>query len=45
MQKYDPPLSVTHKMIKYIAMISEKLGKMSITQDINSKSHLRKIIE
>lgn len=42
MQKYEPPFSITHKMIKYIAMISEKLGKMSITQDINSKPHLRK---
>lgn len=42
MQKYEPPFSITHKMIKYIALISEKLGKMSITQDINSKPHLRK---
>lgn len=42
MQKYKPPFSITNKMIRDIASISEKLGKMDITQNINSKPHLRK---
>lgn len=39
---YEPPFNITHKMIEYIASISEKLGKMSVSQNMKSKPYLRK---
>lgn len=42
MEKYQPPFSITNKMLLYVAAISEKLGKISVKANLESKPHLRK---
>lgn len=42
MEKYQPPFSITNKMLSYVASISEKLGSISVKANPESKPHLRK---
>lgn len=42
MSQYQPPYSITNTMLSYISSISERLGKISVTQDFTSKPHLQK---
>ena len=42
MGDYKPPFTVTDKMISYISSISEKIGRITVTNSLISKPHLRK---
>ena len=42
MGDYKPPFTVTDKMISYISSISEKIGRITVTNSLVSKPHLRK---
>lgn len=42
MNQYNPPFQITNKMLSYVASISEKIGKISATNNMESKPHLRR---
>ena len=42
MEKYTPPFTITNEMLSLVASISEKIGKISITTNLENKPHLRK---
>lgn len=42
MEKYTPPFTITNEMLSLVASISEKVGKISITTNLENKPHLRK---
>ena len=42
MPGYVPPFTITNQMLTLVSSISEKVGKISIVGNINSKPHLRK---
>ena len=39
---YKPPFTITNTILKYVASISEKLGKLNATHGLENKPHLRK---
>ena len=39
---YKPPFTITNTILKYVASISEKLGKLNAIQGLENKPHLRK---
>lgn len=39
---YKPPFTITNAILKYVASISEKLGKLNAVQSLENKPHLRK---
>ena len=39
---YKPPFTITNAILKYVASISEKLGKLNAVQGLENKPHLRK---
>lgn len=39
---YKPPFTITNAILKYVASISEKLGKLNAVQNLENKPHLRK---
>ena len=41
---YKPPFTITNAILKYVASISEKLGKLNAVQGLENKPHLRKTI-
>lgn len=42
MEKYIPPFNITNEMLILVSSISEKIGRISITKNLESKPHLRK---
>lgn len=40
--EYIPPFSITNQMIVLVSSISEKMGRISVTSNLESKPHLRK---
>ena len=42
MEKYTPPFTITNEMLSLVSSISEKVGKISITSNLENKPHLRK---
>ena len=40
--EYTPPFNITNQMLLLVSQISEKVGKISITSNMQSKPHLRK---
>lgn len=42
MEKYNPPFNITNQMVSLISSISEKVGQISITRNLERKPHLRK---
>ena len=42
MDRYQPPFSITNEMLSYVSSISEKVGRISVTRDWESKPRLRK---
>ena len=42
MEQYQPPFQITNSMLSYVSSISEKLGKISVTSNLESKPFLRK---
>ena len=42
MTDYSPPYTISNKMLERVASISEKVGKISIHKELESKPHLRR---
>ena len=42
MNRYDPPYTITNSMLTSVSRISEKLGKISTAQGLETKPHLRR---
>lgn len=42
MSKYTPPFQITNEILSYVALISEKIGKISAVSNLESKPHLRR---
>lgn len=42
MREYIPPYKITNKILSYVASISEKIGKISVVSNLESKPHLRR---
>ncbi|MBQ8814737.1 MAG: Fic family protein [Lachnospiraceae bacterium] len=42
MSDYRPPFEITNEMLSYVASISEKIGRITATVNLESKPHLRK---
>lgn len=42
MEAYTPPFNITNRMLTLVSSISEKVGKISVTSNMQSKPHLRK---
>lgn len=42
MGEYKPPFTITNRILLYIASISEKVGRITATGNLESKPHLRK---
>ena len=42
MEKYNPPFNITNEMLSLVSSISEKVGRISVTRNLESKPHLRK---
>lgn len=42
MEKYNPPFNITNQMLSLVSSISEKVGRMSVTRNLEKKPHLRK---
>lgn len=42
MEKYNPPFHITNQMLSLVSSIAEKVGRISVTSNLESKPHLRK---
>lgn len=42
MGEYKPPFTITNKILSYVSSISEKIGRISVTSNLEAKPHLRK---
>lgn len=42
MEEYKPPYSLTEEMLNLVSAISEKMGKIDVYHNLESKPHLRK---
>lgn len=42
MSNYTPPFNITNGMLTLVSSISEKIGKISVTSNMQAKPHLRK---
>ena len=39
---YEPPFTITNRIVSYAASISEKIGRITLLSDMEAKPHLRK---
>ena len=42
LKNYSPPFVITNEIVSYISSISEKLGRLAATSNLESRPHLRK---
>lgn len=42
MGEYKPPFSITNEILSYVSSISEKIGRITATSNLEAKPHLRK---
>lgn len=42
MELYSPPFQITNQMLSLVSSISEKLGRIGVTSNLQAKPHLRK---
>lgn len=42
MGEYKPPFSITNEILSYVSSISEKIGRITATGNLEAKPHLRK---
>lgn len=42
MRNYEPPFTITNKMLGYVASISEKVAKITSRRQLDTKPHLRR---
>ena len=39
---YEPPFTITNRIVSYVASISEKIGRITLLSDMEAKPHIRK---
>ena len=39
---YKPPFTITNQILSYVSSISEKIGRITATGNLEAKPHLRK---
>lgn len=42
MKEYKPPFTITNEILSYVSTISEKVGRITATANLESKPHLRR---
>lgn len=42
MGDYKPPFTITNEILSYVSSVSEKIGRITATNNLEAKSHLRK---
>lgn len=42
MEGYKPPFTITNSILSYVASISEKVGRITVMNNMENKSHLRR---
>jgi len=42
MSDYQPPFTITNEILSYVSSISEKIGRITATNNLEAKPHLRK---
>jgi len=42
MREYEPPFTITNEILTYVSSISEKIGRITAANNLESKPHLRK---
>lgn len=42
MSGYKPPFNITNEILAYVSSISEKIGKISVANNLETKPHLRR---
>ncbi len=42
MGRHKPPFSITNRILSYVSLISEKIGRISATSNLETKPHLRR---
>ena len=42
MGEYKPPFTITNKILSYVSLISEKIGRITANSSLEAKSHLRR---
>ena len=42
MGEYKPPFTITNRILSYVSSISEKIGRITATSNLETKPHLRK---
>lgn len=42
MDQYNPSYEITNQILEYVASISEKVGRISVTTNLDNKPHLKK---
>lgn len=42
MDEYKPPFTITNKILSYVSLISEKIGRITATSNLEAKPHLRR---
>ena len=42
MGAYTPPFTITNEIVSYVSSISEKVGRITATSNLETKPHLRK---
>ena len=42
MEEYKPPFTITNEILSYVSSISEKIGRITATNNLEAKPHLRK---
>ena len=42
MSEYKPPYNITNEILAYVSSISEKIGRISVVNNLETKPHLRR---
>lgn len=42
MSDYKPPFTITNEILSYVSSISEKIGQINATSNLEAKPHLRR---
>ena len=42
MGEYKPPFTINNKILSYVSSISEKIGRITATGNLEAKTHLRR---
>ena len=42
MSNYKPPFTITNEILSYVSSLSEKVGQINATSNLEAKPHLRR---